>query len=126
MMTVAAVENSYYRARYYDPSPGRFISEDLVDFEEGVNFYAYVENHVTDFVDSDGMGKRRPRHLPNDPQIRCTKFDTCKQLYWKMWAFNWLIDSHIGFDLRAQLHRKTPSRRHTGLLERPPELQTYT
>jgi RHS repeat-associated protein len=31
----------YYRARYYDPIIGRFISEDPNGFGAGVNFYAY-------------------------------------------------------------------------------------
>jgi RHS repeat-associated protein len=31
----------YYRARYYDPKIGRFISEDPIRFSGGINFYAY-------------------------------------------------------------------------------------
>ena len=30
----------YYRARYYDPAAGRFLSEDPVEFQGGINFYA--------------------------------------------------------------------------------------
>ena len=44
----------YYRARYYDPSAGRFISEDPIRFEAGVNFYAYVRNNATGFRDPTG------------------------------------------------------------------------
>lgn len=32
----------YYRARYYDPVIGRFVSEDPLGFAAGVNFYNYV------------------------------------------------------------------------------------
>ncbi|MGH0036456.1 MAG: RHS repeat-associated core domain-containing protein [Myxococcota bacterium] len=32
----------HYRARTYDPTLGRFLSEDPLGFEAGVNFYAYV------------------------------------------------------------------------------------
>jgi RHS repeat-associated protein len=35
----------YYRARYYDPVVGRFLSEDPVRFRGGVNFYGYVVNN---------------------------------------------------------------------------------
>lgn len=36
---------SYNRARYYDPSIGRFDSEDPIGFDAGgENFYAYTEN----------------------------------------------------------------------------------
>ena len=31
----------YYRARYYDPTLGRFLTEDPKGFAAGVNFYAY-------------------------------------------------------------------------------------
>lgn len=34
----------YYRARYYDSSAGRFLSEDPINFRAGVNFYLYVYN----------------------------------------------------------------------------------
>jgi RHS repeat-associated protein len=29
----------YYRARYYDPTVGRFISEDPIKFKGGIDFY---------------------------------------------------------------------------------------
>src|SRR5260370_2527591 len=34
----------YYRARYYDSTSGRFVSEDPVTFLGGHNFYAYAGN----------------------------------------------------------------------------------
>jgi len=45
----------YYRARYYDPTVGRFLSEDPVQFNGGVNFYAYVLNNPTRLVDPSGL-----------------------------------------------------------------------
>ncbi len=45
----------YYRARYYDPSTGRFISEDPLGFEAGINFYAYVDNNPINANDPTGM-----------------------------------------------------------------------
>ena len=44
----------YYRARYYDPEIGRFISEDPIGFGAGVNFYAYVGNNPVNFNDPSG------------------------------------------------------------------------
>jgi RHS repeat-associated protein len=49
---------NYYRARYYDPVIGRFISEDPIGFDGGNNFYAYVENDPIDWTDPLGL-----RHL---------------------------------------------------------------
>ena len=44
----------YYRARYYDPEIGRFITEDSLRFEAGVNFYAYCSNNPIRFNDPTG------------------------------------------------------------------------
>ena len=45
----------YYRARYYDPSIGRFISEDPIVFSGGVNFYKYVFNNPVRMTDASGL-----------------------------------------------------------------------
>jgi len=44
----------YYRARYYDPEVGRFITEDPLGFGAGVNFYAYVGNNPINASDPSG------------------------------------------------------------------------
>ncbi len=44
----------YYRARYYNPSLQRFITEDPIRFNGGINFYGYVQNSPVDFVDPSG------------------------------------------------------------------------
>jgi len=46
----------YYRARYYDATRGRFISEDPLDFGGGdLNLFAYVSSNPLKFVDPTGM-----------------------------------------------------------------------
>lgn len=45
----------YYRARYYDPAVGRFLSEDPIQFSGGPNFYVYVWNGPIDEVDPSGL-----------------------------------------------------------------------
>jgi RHS repeat-associated protein len=42
----------YMRARYYDPSLGRFISEDPAG--QGKNWYVYCGNNPVNFIDRDG------------------------------------------------------------------------
>jgi RHS repeat-associated protein len=56
----------YYRARYYNPMLGRFISEDPIGFAGGPNFYAYVGNDPINWVDA--MGLRPGDKYPN---LRC-------------------------------------------------------
>jgi len=48
---------SFYRARYYSPTLGRFISEDPLGFPGGPdpNVYAYVWNNPVGLVDSFGL-----------------------------------------------------------------------
>ena len=45
----------YYRARYYDPKIGRFISEDPIGVADDINRYAYVGNSPTNRVDPTGL-----------------------------------------------------------------------
>lgn len=45
----------YYRARYYDPSSQRFVSEDPLRFDSGdYNFYVYVGNNPINRTDPSG------------------------------------------------------------------------
>jgi RHS repeat-associated protein len=44
----------YYRARYYDESVGRFLSEDPIGFHAGLNFYEYAYNDSTTLDDPTG------------------------------------------------------------------------
>ncbi|UQP96026.1 RHS repeat-associated core domain-containing protein [Xanthomonas arboricola pv. pruni] len=54
----------YYRARYYSPEMGRFISEDPYGFAGGdVNFYAYVGGNPISNIDPLGLFE-----LPSIPQ----------------------------------------------------------
>jgi RHS repeat-associated protein len=46
---------SYYRARYYDPNTGRFLSEDPLGLVGGLNLYRYVTNRPVSFVDPFGL-----------------------------------------------------------------------
>jgi RHS repeat-associated protein len=45
----------YYRARYYDPKIGRFMSEDPIRWAGGNNFYAYVGNNPVNRKDPFGL-----------------------------------------------------------------------
>lgn len=46
----------YYRARYYDPVAGRFVSQDPARFDSGSShFYSYLENDPLNARDPSGM-----------------------------------------------------------------------
>jgi RHS repeat-associated protein len=45
----------YYRARYYDPQIGRFLSQDPGGFSGGKNFYSYARNAPNKFYDPLGL-----------------------------------------------------------------------
>ncbi|HXJ87330.1 MAG TPA: RHS repeat-associated core domain-containing protein [Candidatus Binatia bacterium] len=58
----------YYRARYYDPEVGRFISEDPIGFDSGTNFYSYVSNSPIGLVDPFGLSQADVGRIKNDAQ----------------------------------------------------------
>jgi RHS repeat-associated protein len=45
----------YYRARWYDPQLGRFISEDPIGLAGGINQFAYVSNNPQNATDPSGL-----------------------------------------------------------------------
>jgi RHS repeat-associated protein len=45
----------YYRARYYNPTTQRFVSEDPAGLAAGINSYSYAGNRPTDFKDPTGL-----------------------------------------------------------------------
>jgi RHS repeat-associated protein len=45
----------FYRARYYSPVLGRFISEDPKGFSAGANFYRYADGNPISYSDPSGL-----------------------------------------------------------------------
>jgi len=54
----------YYRARFYDPQLGRFISEDPIGLAGGINSFAYVRNNPARFTDPSGLCPQKPVPAP--------------------------------------------------------------
>ena len=52
----------YYRARYYNPASGRFLSEDPIRFKGGIDFYGYVHNSSPNSTDPTGMWSTAAHH----------------------------------------------------------------
>ena len=51
----ATTQMYYYRARYYSPVLGRFISRDPIDYAGGMNLYEYVGGGAVDAGDPMGL-----------------------------------------------------------------------
>ncbi len=62
---------AYYRARYYDPKIGRFLSEDPIVIERRsileLNAYTYVGNSPTGYIDPYGLERRNTPYPPPPP-----------------------------------------------------------
>ena len=67
-LTAVALCGWYYRARYYDPSAGRFLSEDPIQFVSGIDFYAYVSNRPQNFADALGLSQNDVHRILSQAQ----------------------------------------------------------
>jgi RHS repeat-associated protein len=69
------------RARHYDSSTARFLSEDPITFFGGANFYAYVANGPLTFVDPSGLAPK-PFRWPNHKTRRCSvaEYEECTKM----------------------------------------------
>lgn len=70
----------YYRARYYDPSVGHFLSEDPVKFNGGINFYRYVKNTPINLFDPFGLSPSSDVAEEYDAYVAC-RDERQRQLY---------------------------------------------
>ena len=73
------------RARYYDASIGRFISEDPAGFEGGLNLYAYVGGNPIIFIDPSGLG---PEAAGSGCVVLCASWPTFP---------DWTVNAVAGF-----------------------------
>jgi RHS repeat-associated protein len=60
----------YYRARFYDPQIGRFISEDPAGFRGSSNWYSYVANEPTNSTDPMGLWETRAHNYILDEAFK--------------------------------------------------------
>jgi RHS repeat-associated protein len=79
----------YYRARYYSPGMGRFITEDPIRFASGdVNWYRYVGNDPVNLTDPLGLFPPAPDTGPpgsgglgHPPDGFCAQISSCDVFY---------------------------------------------
>jgi RHS repeat-associated protein len=80
----------YYRARYYVPEWGRFISEDPSGTAGGINQYVYATNNPLTFGDPSGLW------IPTDKAKKVFQFiQTVSRLFNNIWNPEWSGDDII-------------------------------
>jgi RHS repeat-associated protein len=79
----------FYRARYYDPKVGRFVTKDPIGFAGGdVNLFGYTKNNPVNFNDPIGKtpaGNESPEFTVPVPSQSC-------QGYWEMKGWDRLFN----------------------------------
>ena len=87
----AALSLQYLRARYYQPSTGRFVSVDPI--RDGLNWYAYVSNSPVNMVDPSGL-KKPPKPCGGDGD---GDGSTCKKVYFWVGDMYWSARAWVVF-----------------------------
>jgi len=72
------LQELHVRARFYDPTSGRFVSRDPLVFADGVNLYRYSANRPTSLTDPSGLQPPLPPSHPG-PAWACW----CNTLPWR-------------------------------------------
>ncbi len=96
----------YYRARFYDPQLGRFISEDPIGLAGGINSFAYVGNNPVLYRDPGGLCPQNPLPGPKPapaPTPTPGPPDPCRDRPWATILKDWReIAGRIGWQLNAK------------------------
>ncbi len=120
----------YYRARYYDPSVGRFLSEDPINVSAGIDFYTYAANNPALLLDPLGLDPRKKCDLqkPCDlskvkafPGDQLTKDPNVLLLFYCLWAkagygfrdterAAWVVKANEAFNLSLIPFTNEPSK----------------
>jgi len=80
-MNIAKVQTD--QARYYNPSTGRWLSEDPIGSEGGMNLYGYVKSNPVGYKDSSG-------EKPTTAAVCIAAYST-----WKLYSINQYMDKKL-------------------------------
>jgi len=73
-----------YRARAYNPTLGRFMSEDPKLFDAGdYNLFRYCHNDPVDFTDPMGTDEAAPKHSPRETSLERAEELSASQAVWQ-------------------------------------------
>lgn len=76
----------YYRARYYDPTVGRFASEDPSKYRGGSDFYPYARNDPVLLADPSGLCSSGYRNLTSEEREAFVREALSSK--WNGWGFD--------------------------------------
>jgi RHS repeat-associated protein len=96
----------YYRARYYDPTLGRFLREDPIRFSAGVNFYEYVMSSPLNHSDPLGLCPNSCPQSGNAPSPR--QYQAMGSIAQGSWFFGFGIGAATNLASAAMFKRGWP------------------
>jgi len=116
----------FYRARYFDPAGGRFISEDPIGFVGSSNFYVYVNNDPIIYADPSGLCGGNGKKKLTPAQCKAAKTLLDREQKYSTTTAAWMSAIGFGDGTIEPFNSSVPGQSYTDTALGPVKVDWFT